>query len=156
MNKFIFKYQGFFSHSSDSLNVISCHKSLFQILIPVSSFTTLTSAFGSPIPPGKMGKKRASFTPILPRTPVQQQVSCLFVLGELSRNLKWNSTSKWIIFRTVRLKARKSQALIGKGRGTSHFILLFFVTSHMKAEMADWSSKLLYLKEQRRVEVTML
>lgn len=111
---------------------IKCHKRLFQIkkknTIPVSSFTTLTSAFGSPIPPSNVGKKRASFTPILPQTPVQQQVSCLFVPCELSRNLIWNSTSKWIIFRTVRLKARKSQALIRKGRGKSHSILLFLVT----------------------------
>lgn len=113
------------------LNVISRHKKFIlnhKNTIPVSSFTTLTSAFGSPMPPSKAGKKRASFTPILPRTPVQQQVSCLFVPCELSRNLIWNSTSKWIIFRTVRLKARKSQALIGKGRGKSHSILLFLVT----------------------------
>lgn len=30
MNKLFFKYQGFLSHPCDSLNVISCHKSLFQ------------------------------------------------------------------------------------------------------------------------------
>lgn len=128
MNKLFFKYQGFLSHPCDSLNVISCHKSLFQ-----KHTNTNTGFFVHHLdlcirlhhPSRQSGEEESFLTQILPRTPVQQQVFCLFVPGELSQNLIWNSTSKWIIFRTVRLKAKTSQALIGKGRGKSHSILLF-------------------------------